>query len=561
MADLLEIGGENPFRVRAYRNAARTVRDLGRDVSVMVSKGENLAGLPGIGEDLAGKIAEIVRTGGLAALRKVRRKVPPGLSELLRIPSVGPKRAKLLHERLRIRNARELAKACRAGKIRTVPGFGEKTETRILDFFAQRESSPRRFSLATASRYAEGLVEVLKQVRGVQQVEVAGSLRRGCETVGDIDILATALHSAPVMKRFESYEGVGRVLGRGPTRSTVVLRNGIQVDLRVVEPKSFGAAAVYLTGSKAHGIALRQRAVERGLKINEYGVFREEARVAGETEESVYRAIGLAWIPPELRENRGEIEAAETGRLPHLVELSDLRGDLHAHTRATDGRNSLAEMAEAARLRGYEYLAITEHSRRLAMAKGLDERRLLAQVEEIARVNEKLRGITLLAGIEVDILENGRLDLADSALSRLDLVVGSVHSHFRLSRAKQTERILRAMDNRYFTIFAHPTGRLLGEREPYEVDMAKIIGRAAGRGCFLEVNAHPERLDLLDTQCRMAKDAGVRLAIDSDAHSVVEFDNLRFGVGQARRGWIEKGDVINTRALRDLRQLLRKARG
>jgi DNA polymerase (family 10) len=361
---------------------------------------------------------------------------------------------------------------------------------------------------------------------------------------------------AAVSERFARYDEVKDVMASGKTRSSVRLRSGIQVDLRVVEPQSLGAALVYFTGSKAHGIALRRLAQEQGLKINEYGVFRGAERIAGDTEESVYAAIGLDWVAPELREDRGEVEAARRHRLPRLVQLADLRGDLHSHTKASDGHNSLRDMALAALDSGLTYLAITDHSRRLAVAHGLDAVRLAKQIDEIDRLNAELRGITLLKGIEVDILEDGSLDLPDSVLARLDIVVGAVHSNFALSRVKQTERLLRAMDHPHFSILAHPGGRLLGEREGYEADWPRVMRKAKARGCFLELNSHPARLDMLDTQCQMAKDEGVLVSINSDAHSRLEFANLRHGVGQARRGWLEKMDVLNTRTLAELRPLL-----
>jgi DNA polymerase (family 10) len=376
--------------------------------------------------------------------------------------------------------------------------------------------------------------------------------------VGDLDLLAAATDGERAVKRFTTYDDVGKVLASGPTRSTVVLRNKLQVDLRVVPPENFGAALHYFTGSKSHNIAVRRRGQKRGLKLNEYGVFRGEKRVAGATEESVFAAVGLPWIEPELREDRGEIEAALNGRLPKLVDLADLKGDLHAHTKATDGHNTLREMARAAAERGLHYIAITEHSKHLTFAHGLDERRLLQQVEDIDELNEGLDGVTLLKGIEVDILEDGALDLPDATLGRLDLVIGAVHSAFDLSRARQTTRILKAMDHPHFTILAHPTGRLIDRREPYDVDMARIIRHARGRGCYLEINAHPERLDLPDVYCRMATEEGVMLSIGSDAHSALDLDNLKFGVGQARRGWVAAKDVINARPIAELRKLLRK---
>ena len=557
MADLLEIEGANPFRVRAYRFAARTLRDLPAEVGEMVAKGEDLTSLPGIGDDLAGKIKEILATGTAAALEAQRKRVPATLTELLRIPGLGPKRVKTLAHELKVRSLSELQTAAQAGRVRTLSGFGEKTEQHILDALATRLAEAPRVQRAVAIPYAEALVAYLEQSSGVSRVIAAGSYRRGLETIGDLDILVTAPAGRTVMDRFVAYQEVRDVLAHGATKSSVRLQSGLQVDLRVVPQESYGAALLYFTGSKAHNVVLRQLAQQRGLKLNEYGVFRGDKPIAGDTEESVYAALGLPWIPPELREGRGEIDAAKAGRLPHLVDLQDLKGDLHAHTRATDGRNSLPEMAEAARLRGLRYFAITDHSRRLTMAKGLDSTRLLQQMEDIDQLNATLSGVTILKGIEVDILEDGSLDLPDEVLGRLDLVVGAVHSRFNLSNRRQTERIMKAMDHPHFSILAHPSGRLIGRREPYEVDMLRIIRKARERRCFLEINAHPERLDLTDIHCRMAKDEGVLLAVNTDAHSMLDLENARFGVGQARRGWLEKTDVLNTRPYAELRKLLK----
>jgi len=558
IASLLEIEGANVFRVRAYRNAARTLQELGKDLRAMVQSGEDLTALPGIGEDLAGKIREIVETGHCAALDKLHKRMPPAITELLKIPGLGPKRVKTLYHELDIHTTEQLHRAVRDQRIRQLPGFGEKTETRIAEALAIQPVGSGRFKLVTAAQYAEPLAAYLRGGAGVKQVTIAGSYRRARETVGDLDLLVAADPGSAAMDRFAAYDEVAEVLSQGPTRSSVVLKCKLQVDVRVVEPASYGAALHYFTGSKAHNIAIRRMAQERGLKVNEYGVFKGEKCIAGETEESVFAAVGLPFIPPELREDRGEIEAAKAGRLPMLVELSDLRGDLHAHTKATDGHNTLLEMAEAARKRGFEYLAITEHSRRLTVARGLDPVRLAKQIDEIDRLNERLEGITLLKGIEVDILEDGGLDLPDAVLGRLDLVVGAVHSRFDLSRAKQTERILKAMDHPHFTILAHPSGRLIDQREPYDVDMLRIIRKAKDRGCYLELDAQPDRLDLLDTHCQMAKEEGVLVSINSDAHSILDFDNLRFGLGQARRGWLEKKDVLNTRSLAELQLLLKR---
>jgi DNA polymerase (family X) len=554
IADLLEIDDANPFRVRAYRNAARVLGDLQLDIAKTIERGAELPKLPGIGQDLAGKMHEIVATGRCALLERLRRKMPPAITELLRIPGLGPKRVKALYRELDVQTLEQLYRAAREGRIREVHGFGEKTETGILQSVEARLSKSRRFKLAVAAQYAEALADYLRRSHGVGNVVVAGSLRRMRETVGDIDILATADPSSDVMSRFLAYAEVKEVLSHGDTRSSALLGSGIQVDLRVVPRESYGAALHYFTGSKAHNIAIRRLAQQRGLKLNEYGVFDGKRHVAGDTEESVFAAVGLPYIEPELREAHGEIEAARAGRLPRLVELSDLRGDLHSHTRWTDGRDSVEEMAVAARARGLSYLAVTDHSRRLTVARGLDPERLRKQIDEIARTS--VPGITLLKGIEVDILEDGALDLPDSVLRELDLVVAAVHSKFELSRERQTERILRALDHPLVSILAHPLGRLIDAREPYDVDMLKIIRKAAARGHFLELNAHPERLDLLDSHCRMAKDEGVLVSINSDAHSAHELDNLKFGIGQARRGWLEKGDVLNARPLAELKRLL-----
>ncbi|MDQ7250487.1 DNA polymerase/3'-5' exonuclease PolX [Dongia sedimenti] len=560
IADLLEIENANAFRVRAYRNAARVVGGLPNEAAAMLARGEDLTELPGIGKDLAGKIAELVKTGGSAVLADLHKHAPQGLVELLRLPGLGPKKVKALHDKLQIETVSQLHRALQDGRVRDLAGFGAQTEKRLLQALEAKSASGGRMKLAVAAQYAEPLAEYLRKSPGVGQVAVAGSYRRARDTVGDIDIVATAKDAATVMERFVSYPETARVLSRGPTRSTIVLRSGIQVDLRVVAPESYGAALVYFTGSKAHNIAIRRIAQGRGLKINEYGVFSGKRRLSGETEDSVYQSIRLPTIPPELREDRGEIEAAKAKSLPDLIELKDLRGDLHAHTTATDGRNSLQEMALAAKARGYEYVAITEHSRHLTIAHGLDPARLARQIGQIDAFNRQKRGIRILKGIEVDILDDGQLDLPDTILSRLDLVVAAVHSKFNLSRAQQTERVLRGLDNPYVTILAHPSGRLIGRREPYDIDMPRLLKRCQERGCFIELNAHPDRLDLLDTHCRMAKELGVLVSINTDAHSTSDFDNMRFGVGQARRGWLGRDDVLNTRPLARLLELLARAR-
>jgi DNA polymerase (family 10) len=560
VADLLEIEGDNPFRIRAYRNGARTLRELGRDIRTLVDQGADLTRLAGIGKNLAAKIHEIIDTGHCSTLDKLRKQLPADLTHLLKLPGLGPKRVHALYHELDIHTHEQLERAARDGLIRQLPGFGEKTEARILEALQAHADSGQRIKLAVAARYAESLVAYLESASGVEKVDVAGSYRRARETVGDLDILVAAADGRGVIRHFVAYEEVETILSQGSTRATVLLQSGLQVDLRVVAAESYGAALYYFTGSRAHNIAVRRIAQQQGLKLNEYGIYRGRQRIAGGSEADMFAAIGLPYIAPELRENRGEIEAAHAGLLPKLVELKDLRGDLHAHTRASDGHESLRGMADAAAERGLEYLAITEHSKRLTVAHGLDSKRLLAQLEDIDQFNAGKHAVTLLKGIEVDILEDGSLDLPDAVLERLDLVIGAVHSGFGLSRARQTRRILRAMDNPSFTLLAHPTGRLIERRAPYDVDMPRIIRHARERGCYLELNANPERLDLLDTHCQLAREEGVLVSINSDAHSGLDFDNLRYGVGQARRGWLEKRDVLNTRKLPVLRKLLAATR-
>lgn len=556
IADLLELQDANPFRVRAYRNAARVIRGLGTEVAAMLKRGGDLSELPGIGKDLAGKIRAFAETGHLPLLDQLRRATPAVATELLKLPGLGPKRVNALCHELDIQTLAQLHRAVLDGRVHTLPGFGAGIEERLRLALETRTKTPSRWKLATAESYVEPLLAWLRGAPHVEAVVVAGSYRRRQETVGDIDILVTAADGVAVVKRFAEYEEVKQIVARGKTRATIVLKSGLQVDLRVVPAPSYGSALHYFTGSKAHSIAIRRLGQQRGLKINEYGVFRKNRRIAGKTETETYQTVGLPYIAPELRENRGELEAAAAGKLPKLVELDDLRGDLHAHTIATDGHNTLFEMADAARERSFEYLAITEHSKRLTMTHGLDTRHLLKQVEAIDRFNATKPKIAILKGIEVDILEDGMLDLPDSVLGRLDLVVAAIHSRFSLSRDKQTARVLRAMERPHFTIFAHPSGRLIGEREPYDVDMPRIIAAAKRRGCFIELNAHPDRLDLSDVHCRLAKEAGVLVSIATDAHRIEDLGNLRFGVYQARRGWLEKGDVLNTRSLAALRPLL-----
>jgi DNA polymerase (family 10) len=559
MADLLAIEDANQFRVRAYREAARTIASLPKSAADMVERGEDLTTLPGIGDDLASKISEIVRTGTLSKLAEVEAQTPPQLVRMLRISGLGPKRVATLNAKLGIQSVGDLERAAREGRIRQLQGFGPRTEQKILEDIERSKGAEERTLLMVAEQAAQPLISYLRQTEGVQNAVVAGSYRRRKETVGDLDILVTGSSPGLVMERFVQYEDVDRVVSQGDTRSTVILRSGLQVDLRAVADESYGAALLYFTGSKAHGIALRNMALHRGLKINEYGMFRDEKRVGGETEEQMYGLLQLPYIPPELREDRGEIEAAQEGKLPELVSLEDIRGDLQVHTGASDGRGTIRDIAARAQQRGYQYVAITDHGKYMGITHGLGGEDVFSQVEEIDRLNERLEGITVLKGLEVDILEDGSLALPDEVLSRLDLTICSVHVKLDLPREKQTERIIRAMDNPYFSILAHPTGRLIGERRASDLDMERIIEAALERGCFLEVNAQPDRLDLSDVHVKMAKEMGLKLAISTDAHNVDQLDYMRYGVGQARRGWLEPDEVLNTRDLDQLRTLLKRS--
>ncbi|MDH4360983.1 MAG: DNA polymerase/3'-5' exonuclease PolX [Nitrospirota bacterium] len=558
LAELLEIQGANPFRIRAYRKAAQTIESLPHSVASMLAEGADLSELPGIGEDLAAKIQEIVQTGHLSLLDQVSSQLPGQLAELAKIPSLGPKRVKLLYDTLGIQDLKGLAKAAQAGTIRQLHGFGPKIEEKILAETNRRSGSEQRIKISTAEEFAEPILDYLRSAKGVKDPIIAGSYRRRKDTIGDLDILVTCTQAKPVMDRFVAYDEVETVVSKGHTRATVVLRSGLQVDLRVVPEDSYGAALQYFTGSKAHNIAVRSLAVKKGLKINEYGVFRGETRIAGRTEEEVYAQVGLPYIVPELRENWGEVEAGLRHALPDLITLNAIRGDLHVHSKASDGHFSIKDMALAAQEKGYEYLAICDHSQRVTIAHGLNAKRLAAQLEEIDRLNDTFKGFTLLKGAEVDILEDGSLDLSDDLLSRLDLTVCAIHYKFNLPRAKQTERIIRAMDHPAFSILAHPTGRMLNEREPYEIDMEQVMAAALERGCYLEINAQPVRLDLTDLHCKMAKDMGVKAAISTDAHRTTDLDFMRFGVGQARRGWLEPTEILNTRRLKELKKLFRR---
>ena len=553
-AELLEIGGENQFRVRAYRRAARVIEGLPKAVGGLLKAGGDLSELPGIGKDLAGKIADIVETGHFGLLDTLKRKLPGELGDMAALPGLGPKRIRLIYDKLKVRTLDDLRRAIKTGRLRELRGFGPGIEEKLLSAL-EKPQPARRFKLSVAEAEAEALVAFL---RGSGRVVVAGSYRRRRDTVGDLDVLVTAKNGAAVGNRLVEYENVAQVAAHGPTRTTVMLRSGLQVDVRAVPEESYGAALLYFTGSKAHNIALRGLANQHGWKLNEYGLFSGKRRIAGATEEDVYEKLGLAFIAPELREDRGEVAASEAGKLPRLVKLADIRGDLHVHSDWTDGTVTIAEMAVAAQARGYEYIALTDHSRRVAMTHGLDPTHLARQIREIDRLNAKFKNFTILKGIEVDILRDGSLDLPDASLAKLDVVVAAVHSHFDLPRKAQTDRVVRALENGRVSILAHPTGRLIGEREPYDIDMDMVISTARKVGCYLEINAEPDRLDLNDLHAHAAKLAGVKLAVSTDAHSIDAFQCMRFGIDQARRAWLTANDVLNTRSLPELRKLLKR---
>lgn len=556
LADLLEIEGANPFRIRAYRNAARVISNQQRNIADLIAEGADLTQLPYIGADLAAKIITVCKTGHLPALQEIEQRVPTILSELMKVEGLGPKRVQQLYRSLHIQTLADLKQAIANKQLRMLKGFGAKLELKIKNSLQYLTQYQVRFKLVDAITIAESIVNYLQQAPGIKHIEIAGSYRRRQETVGDLDIIVIATSGPEVINYLTRYDEVSELLAKGSTRSTLRLRSGMQIDLRVMPAASYGAALLYFTGSKAHNINLRRMALKQQLKINEYGVYNKDKRIAGKTETDIYHTLGLPYIEPELREDRGEITTALSHKLPHLIKLSHIRGDLHCHTQLTDGTASLEAMATAAAEKGYQYIAITDHSKHLTVANGLNKERLVQQIKAIDKLNAKLANIRILKAIEVDILANGKLDLPDSVLKLLDLTVCAIHSQFGLSARKQTERIIRAMDNPYFNILAHPTGRLIGRREPYNIDMEKIMLAAKARNCFLELNAQPERLDLNDSYCKMAKELQVKIAISSDAHHINHFNYMQFGIYQARRGWLEPDDVLNTRDLPELLKLL-----
>jgi DNA polymerase (family X) len=562
-ADLMEIAGEDSFRIRSYRNGASAVESHPERVEdVLRDPARKVTDIPGIGKGLAFVLQEIVERRSCERRDALLEKFPPGCLEFLKIQGLGPKGIALIFEHYRIGTIDELERLCLEQKIRVLPRMGAKLEEKVLRSIAQYRQRTGRYLISYAETVAEELKRVLLEVPGVEEVTPAGSLRRGRETVGDLDLLVTGPSPAGALERFIAWPKMDEVLGRGENKASAkVGREGFQVDVRALPRESFGAAMQYFTGSKDHNVAIRMRAVRRGLKLSEYGLFRveDDFRIAGDTEASIYEALGLPWIPPELRENTGEIEAAEEGRLPQLVELSDMRGDLHMHTTATDGRATLEEMAEAARERGYEYIAITDHSKALAMANGLNERRAVEFARQVREINRSGAGLRIFSGIECDILKDGSLDLADDALAELDIVIASVHSHMNLESAEMTDRLLRALECPHVRVLGHLTGRLLLQREPYPFDFDRVAAEAVRRGVWLEINASPERLDLNDAHIRAARAKGARFTISTDAHHPNHLRGMRYGVMTARRGWLGPADIVNTLHVEDFEKALNRS--
>jgi DNA polymerase (family 10) len=559
-ADLMEIAGEDGFRIRSYRNGATAVEGHPeRIVDILRDSERKVTDIPGIGKGLAHVLAELAERGSCAQRDLLLAKFPPGALEFLKIQGLGPKSIALIFEHYRIGTIDELERLCQEEKLRVLPRMGASLEAKVLRSIAQYRQRTGRYLLSYADNMAAELADVLRQGPGVTAVTPAGSLRRGRETVGDLDLLVTGPEAAAALERFVAHPSVTEVLVRGENKASAkVGRDGLQVDVRALPAETFGAAMQYFTGSKDHNVAIRVRAVRMGLKLSEYGLFRvaDDFKVAGETEAGIYEALGLPWIPPELRENAGEIEAAEQGRLPDLVELGQIRGDVHMHTTETDGRATLQEMADAARGHGYEYIAITDHSKALAMANGLDEKRVVAFAQQVREINRNGLGIRVFSGLECDILKDGAMDLANDALAELDLVIGSVHSHMNMESAEMTDRLLRALECPHLRILGHPTGRILLHRDPFPFDFDRIVTQAVRRGVWLEINASPERLDLHGALIRTARAKGAKFTIATDAHHPQHLASMRYGVVTARRGWLGPADILNTLAAEDFARAL-----
>lgn len=560
-AQLLELQGANTFRIRAYRNAAHTIVDQSESVARMAAdEPDSLQSLPGIGADISTKILQLIRDGSFPLLLELRQEFPAGLLEMMKLPGLGAKKASLLYRELAISSLADLQAAAEAGKIATIKGFGKKSEQGILAALAERETVGQRVLISHARGFAERIVEDLRQVPGVSHCSEAGSARRWKETCGDLDIVVTAEDPEPVMDRLASHSLVASVLQRGPTKQRVRLVDGIELDLRVVPEESFGAALLYFTGSKEHNVEIRKRAVEQGYRLNEYGLFDGETSIAGTSEEEIYQALGLAWIPPELRENRGEIEQSEQGKLPKLVTLADMRGDLHMHTTATDGTASIREMIEAARERGLDYISITDHSQRVSMARGLDPDRLRAHWAEIRKIREEYSDIEVLCGIECDILEDARMDLPDDVLAEADWVIAVLHYGLKQPGDQIMKRLINAIRNPYVCVIGHPSGRLVSRRAGADIAWGDLFKAAADHGVMMEINADPHRLDLNDVHAAAAKEMGIPIVISTDAHSQGGLDLMVYGVAQARRAGLTKNDVANAQPFAKFKKLLRTSR-
>jgi DNA polymerase (family 10) len=559
IARILKIKDENIFKIRAYERVATTLENLPMEAETLYRLGK-LNEIPGVGEAIAQKIGELVETGRLEYYEKLKKSIPEGVFELLNVPDIGPRKAKLFYEELNITNVKELEKAALQHKLQNLPGMGVKAEKNILRGIELYKRREQRALLGAALPIAEEIVGEFKPLDEVDKISIAGSIRRRRDTIGDIDILVASKNPEKIMNKFIHLSQVKEILAEGLTKSAILTHQDIQVDLRVVVPDSFGAALLYFTGSQAHNVHLREMAVRMGLKINEYGVFqvKDDKKIAGEEEEEIYRILGLPYIMPELREDRGEFEAAQNKGLPNLVEISDIKGDFHIHTIDSDGINTIEEMAVAARQMGYQYIAITDHSQSLHIAGGLDEQRLLEQIKIIEQVNQKIDGVTVLKGIEVDIKSDGTLDISDKVLQKLDIVIAAIHSGLRQERKKLTERLKKAMENPLVDIIAHPTGRIIGYREAYDIDIQEIIQIAARTNTVLEINASPERMDLNDIYTRSAKEQGVLLAIGSDSHQISTLDNMYYGITIARRGWLEKENLLNALPLDKIKSILKK---
>ena len=558
LSDLLEIQEANPFRIRAYRSAGRTIGSTAESFASLVEQNDDLTRFPGIGKDLAKQIVEVVTSGRHSQLDELREQIPAGVVDMLRIRGVGPKKVAVFYNKLNLESLDQLKAAAQAGELAGLKGFGKKTEQSILDNIDLAAEAGKRISIADARAAAETIVHDLQQLKTVTQAAVAGSCRRRKETCGDLDVLATSSDAPAAMDRLAAHPLVDSVLQRGDTKQRVRLKSGVEMDLRVVADSSYGAAMQYFTGSKEHNVVVRQRAKDLGLKVNEYGVFRGDDQIAGATEEDVYAALDLPWIPPELRENRREFELAAADAMPQLVETGDIKGDLHMHTTASDGAASILEMAEAAKARGLKYIAITDHSKRVSMANGLDASRLRTHWEDIRAAREQIDGIELLCGIECDILEDASMDLADDVLAEADWVVAVLHYGLQQPREQIMKRLLAAIENPHVNIIGHPTGRLVGKREGADINMTEMLQAAADHGVMMEINAHFKRLDLDDIHAAAAKDLGIPIVISTDSHSVNGFDVLQYGVDQGRRAGLTKDDVANTKTWTQFKKLLKR---